>query len=132
MVNMKLHVSKDTIDLERSLPADINSWEPCHEWVPRPMALGTKYFLIMFSGHRRYADLAQWITWGSDVIPISIDLAIDSHHGNMFRDDLWKRLIWSRKVSGGHAGPPCETFSFARWPFLEDGQGPKRIETIRC
>ena len=82
--------------------------------------------------HRRFADLAQWITWGSDVIPISIDLAIDSHHGNILRDDIWKRLICSRKVTGGHAGPPCETLSFARWLLLEDGQRQQPLRTTQA
>jgi hypothetical protein len=53
LMDMKVHhVSKDTTDLERSLLADIR-WEPCHDWVPRPLALGTQYFLIMFTGDLR-------------------------------------------------------------------------------
>lgn len=66
------------------------------------------------------------------MIPISIDLAIDSHHGNILRDDIWKRLICSRKVTGGHAGPPCETLSFARWLLLEDGQRQQPLRTTQA
>ena len=126
------HVSKDTVDLEQKLLGEIKDWEPCHDWVPRPLAVGTKYFLIMFSGHRRFADIAQWISWNSDVIPISIDLTIDDCLGNILKDDIWKRLIWARKVTGGHAGPPCETFSFARWLMLENGQGPQPLRTTEA
>jgi len=66
------------------------------------------------------------------VIPISIDLASDSHHGNILRDDIWKRLICSRKVTGGHAGPPCETLSFARLLLLEDGQRQQPLRTTQA
>lgn len=51
---------------------------------------------------------------------------------NILKDDIWKRLIWARKVTGGHAGPPCETFSFARWLLLEDGQGPQPLRTTEA
>jgi hypothetical protein len=78
---MKLHhVGKDTFDFEQKLLREINEWEPGHDWIPRPLALGTKYFIIMYSGHRRFADLAQWISWNSEIIPISIDLAIHKQH----------------------------------------------------
>jgi len=130
---MKLHhVGKDTFDFEQKLLREINEWEPGHDWIPRPLALGTKYFIIMYSGHRRFADLAQWRSWKSEIIPISIDLAIHKQHGNILKDDIRKRLIWARKVTGGHAGPPCETFSFARWLLLEDGQGPQPLRNTEA
>jgi hypothetical protein len=87
-------------------------------------SLGTKYlyFLIMFSGHRRYADLAQWISmdhmgkWRKKWRHSHIHRPGNSHHGKR-----WK-IGPTRWLEA--AGPPCETFSFARWLFLEDGQGP--------
>eukprot|EP00435_Cladocopium_sp_Y103_P009786 s1038_g2.t1 len=115
-VDMKLHhVGRETSALEQRLLQRVNGWVPNHDFVPMPLADGRKFFLILFSGHRRPGDLAEWISWLSeDVIPIPIDLAVSKEHGNVFHDHLWQRLIVARKVSGGHAGPPCETFSLAR------------------
>ena len=57
--------------------------------------------------------------WSGKVIPISIDFAIDSIVGDVLENKLWQRLIMARKVIGGHGGPPCETFSCARWNQIE-------------
>lgn len=123
------NASKDTAELEQTLLSQAKQWSPDFAWVPRPLSLGTAYFLVLFSGHRRFADIAQWFTWKSNAVPICIDLAVDPLYGNIMRDDLWKRLIRARKVTGAHAGPPCETYSFARWIEVEHGGGPRPLRT---
>ena len=40
---------------------------------------------------------------------------------------LWDRLIRARKVAGAHGGPPCETFTSARWIELPDTCGPRPL-----
>ena len=61
-------------------------------------------------------DMATYFWWESNLIPICVDIAIDAEWGNLLKHGkLWLDLIYTRRVSGGHAGPPCETFSFARW-----------------
>eukprot|EP00435_Cladocopium_sp_Y103_P042136 s1102_g11.t1 len=124
------HVGKETSALEQRLLARVKGWVPNHDYVPLPLADGRKFFLILFSGHRRPGDLAEWISWLSEeVIPIPVDMAVSKQHGNVFHDHLWQRLIVARKVSGGHAGPPCETFSLARWIQFEEELFPRPLRT---
>ena len=109
------NVSQDIAAFEHKMLQQVADWEPDYAWVPRPLSCGTRYFLVLFSGHRRFADMAQWFSWTSDIVPICIDLAVDPVHGNVLKDALWVRLIRARKVTGAHAGPP------ARLTALPDG-----------
>ena len=85
--------------------------------------------MIVFSGHRRFEDLATFIWWKSDLIPICIDVAIDAEVGNILEDKLWRSLIHARRVAGGHAGPPCETYSLARWLEIENQLYPRPLRS---
>jgi hypothetical protein len=123
------NVSQDIAAFEHKMLQQVANWEPDFAWVPRPLSCGTRYFLVLFSGHRRFADMAQWFSWTSDIVPICIDLAVDPVHGNVLKDALWVRLIRARKVTGAHAGPPCETYSFARWLEIIGGGGRGRCVT---
>eukprot|EP00435_Cladocopium_sp_Y103_P046691 s371_g13.t1 len=124
------HVGLETAKVEKQLLENVKKWLPNYDYVPPPMADGRKFFLIFFAGHRRIGDLASWFSWlSADVIPIPIDLAIDTEQGNIFHDHLWKRLIVARKVIGGHGGPPCETFSLARWIQIADAVFPRPLRT---
>lgn len=107
------------------------SWRPNFDWVPRPLALGDKYVLLFFSGHRRDWDIATWLQHLGPLIPVCIDLAIHPVWGNALQDSAWIRLIQARKVAAAHAAPPCETYTEARWLFLEDGQGPRPLRTAQ-
>ena len=111
---------------ERQWKEEATCWEPPKEDVRRPLALGQHYFLIMFAGHRRVGDIASWMEWaGQDVIPLAIDLTIDKHYGDAALG-LWSELIVQRKIVGLHCGPPCETYSDARWLELLE-QNAKRM-----
>ena len=122
------NVNRDIAMLENTMLKDVGRWSPDFSWVPRPLSCGTRYFLVLFSGHRRFADIAQQLSWKSNIIQICVDLAVDPWHGNILRDTLWLQLIRARKVAGAHAGPPCETYTFARWIEVEGG-GPRPLRT---
>ena len=127
--NFHIHNAiEDAQKLERDIVSELPKWTPNDEFVPRPFALGQKYYLVFFSGHRRWADLPSWIQWQSDIVPISIDLAISESFGNLLQPQLWLDLIMSRKVIGGHGGPPCETFTDARW-LPHDRTFPRPLRT---
>ena len=124
----KIHnLAKDTSTLEKRLLHEATLWSPNHDWVPRPLATGEKFFLNLFSGHRRYGDLASWFQWDGRVIPISVDFAVDSEAGDALQLELWFRLIAARKVIGAHAGPPCETYTAARWNEIAGKPCPRPL-----
>ena len=105
----------------------LGQWRPNFDWVPRPLSDGARFFLNFFSGHRRVGDVASWFDWDGRVTPISIDLAIDEVQGDVLNTQFWYRLIAARKVVGGHGGPPCETYTAARWNQIEGRQCPRPL-----
>eukprot|EP00438_Fugacium_kawagutii_P006413 Skav224266 [mRNA] locus=scaffold2636:222766:224574:- [translate_table: standard] len=115
------HVIHDLAALETELKRTAKQLTPQPDWVPRPLADGRRFVLLLYSGHRRLNDMASWLTGASDLVPIPIDVAIDPIHGDVLGSTLWPRLVRARKVAAVHAGPPCETFSLARWIQTESG-----------
>lgn len=92
--------------------ARVQRWTPNFDWIPRPFSAGQKYVLILFSGHRRCADLGSRISWTSSLQPICVDLAWRPSLGDVLDDHVFLQMIKARRIV---AGPPCETFSMARW-----------------
>ena len=109
------NVIADTAKVENQLLHRATTWEKTGSHVPRPLTDGRRFVLLFFSGHRRMGDIASWIAWQGDLIPVCIDLAVHETHGDVARFGLWEALIRTGRVCAGHAGPPCETFSLARW-----------------
>eukprot|EP00435_Cladocopium_sp_Y103_P021751 s2648_g5.t1 len=109
------NVMKAIRDLEDHFLQQPKEWSPFFDWVPRPLAHGQKFCLILFSGHRRLGDISSWLHGDGTLMPIAVDLAVDMEHGNALQCGKWERLIMSGRVSGAHGAPPCETFSSARW-----------------
>ena len=101
--------------LELRWQQEAELWHPPAHDVPRPLVRDKLYFLVFFAGHRRYGDLICQLEWRGEVQPIPIDLTIDKVWGDAGRGGLWEALIRSGKVLGAHMGPPCETYSDARW-----------------
>jgi len=102
--------------LEQQWCKEAVQWKAPAPSVPRALSECHLYFLVFFSGHRRYGDLISWIEWTYEgVTPLPIDLAIDSFWGDARRGGLWADLIRSGRVAGAHFGPPCETYTDARW-----------------
>lgn len=63
--------------------------------------------------------------------PLPIDLAIDSFWGDARRGGLWADLIRSGRVAGAHFGPPCETYTDARWLEVIGEVGEETPETCQ-
>eukprot|EP00435_Cladocopium_sp_Y103_P017780 s237_g4.t1 len=124
------NVAYELANLEKKLKEQVSRWKNDALWVPKPLADGRKFMLILYSGHRRAHDIAQYVGWASDLIPISIDLVIDPEYGNLKDDSFWRALIAARKVSGAHAAPPCETFSLARWVDCVDQAAPRPLRDV--
>ena len=95
---------------------EAEEWSPPQAQVPKALSESRLFFLVFFSGHRRYGDLVSWIEWTcDDLVPLPIDLAIDSVWGDARKGGLWADLIRDGRVAGAHFGPPCETYMDARW-----------------
>ena len=52
---------------------------------------------------------------------------MDAEAGDLMKNDHWVRLITARKVVGGHGGPPCETYTSARWNQVEGMECPQLL-----
>ena len=115
------NVQEDTQELERALRRDAAAWQAPEVQVARPLSNGTLYVLILFSGHRRMHDIAYYLAARPDVQPITIDLAISEKWGNIMNAGLWLDLARAGRVLAAQAGPPCETFTEARWLPAPDG-----------
>ena len=94
-------------------------------------------FVHLFSGFRRQNDLQSCIeahTWVHNIetFCLSVDLCLQGAEGDLLdpiRIRWWRERILSRQVIGVGGGPPCETWSVARWlgsgpPPLRDRQSP--------
>jgi hypothetical protein len=66
------------------------------------------------------------------ILAISVDIAIDTVGGDLTNDatvSYWISEIRSGRVVYMVCGPPCETWSQARFLFLENGEGPPPLRT---
>ena len=120
------NVIEDLVQLEHSILEDGVRWDTDWHWIPPELPYNARFYLILFSGHRRHEDIACWATWTEGVFPVSIDTAIHKQHGNLHDIGFWVHLIVSGLVIGAHGAPPCETFSLARWLELLDAAGQRR------
>jgi hypothetical protein len=92
----------------------------------------TLCFIHMFSGFRRQGDLQHCVERHCvqgihHVFCISVDFCLQGSDGDLSSSQnlaFWKRQVSSGAVFGMGGGPPCETFSAAR--FLEGGPPPLR------
>ena len=113
----KFNIQERSTQIEEQLVCDAKNWFAPSS-IPHSLVMDTKYVLIFFSGHRRWGDIASWVSWlGTDnsVVPISVDIGLHAVYGDIYNGQLWERLIRARKVVAAHGGPPCETYSLARW-----------------
>ena len=109
------NVVEDTQKMERALVAEVNQWTPHYDYVPRPLAQNMKYILVFFSGHRREGDIVSNLQGIENIQAIPIDLAISTKFGNVLNDKVWIDLARARRIIAAQAGPPCETYTEARW-----------------
>lgn len=89
-------------------------------------------FVHFFSGYRRPDDLHAVIEStplpeGGQLLAISVDMCMQRKDGNLASDSAtcwWIARVKSGQIVGAGGGPPCETFTAAR--FLPDGPRPLR------
>ena len=119
-------------------------WSVPEERIPRPCSR-ERIFLHIFSGRRRVGDLQFYMEKvfvsichdGSTLCVVSLDLVIDDQYGDVRRPEtqaFWRHGVLAGWVLGALCGPPCETWSQAR--FVEDelhpGRGPRPLRDREC
>ena len=106
---------------------------PDHQAIHRPCTK-ERIFLHVFSGRRREGDLQffmeklydQTCMDGTTLCVVSLDLIIDRDWGNVRRpatQAFWLHGVKSGWVCGALCGPPCETWSQARYANHPEDQG---------
>lgn len=103
------------------------------------------WIIHLFSGRRREADVHEWIAhYAEEMLPsfrvrvLSCDTAVDGQWGNLGPGANFQvilKLALQGLFAGSLAGPPCETWSAARYEQLvaEDGavkQGPRPLRSF--
>ena len=92
-------------------------------------------FVHFFSGFRRPHDLhavieSTQLEGTSQLLVISVDMCMQKKDGNLATDtatNWWINRVRAGQVVGAGGGPPCETYTAAR--FLPDGPRPLRTGT---
>ena len=111
---------------------DVSCSGPSTELVPRCIDRPVFVVLHLFSGVRRSGDFQQHLQWlwpadTAQLLVLSVDIALDPVYGNLASADAiawWQARIRDGQVRGWLGGPPCETWSVAR--YLPDGPPPLR------
>ena len=125
----KVNIPQRLADQEHSWQDEVGDWKPPAEQIPRVFFPVEVFYLVLFSGHRRFDDIATQI-WKLDfgprsVWPLCLDLCLDQKQGNLLDLEVqafWKSQIHQGRVIGCHSSPPCETYTEARHIPLPDGQ----------
>ena len=114
--------------------------------IPRPCTK-ERVFLHVFSGRRREGDLQFYMEKlfdqmdmdGATLCVVSLDLVIDKQWGNVRNpatQAFWLHGAQSGWVCGALCGPPCETWSQARFADLDEASerghrhGPRPLRDI--
>lgn len=115
--------------------------QPDRQMIPRPIGK-ERVFLHAFSGRRRLGDLQHYLeaafsrnAEGVLLHVISMDVVIDQEWGNACKPetrDFWLRGALNGYVHGGLCGPPCETWSQARFADLgiEGARQPRPLRSL--
>eukprot|EP00438_Fugacium_kawagutii_P004341 Skav207878 [mRNA] locus=scaffold664:429090:430280:+ [translate_table: standard] len=126
--------------------AEVASREPGLHRPPPAVPRGfhrVRYVLHAYSGRRRFGDVQHYIDLmtkqqnkvdGILVMVLSVDLVIDPRWGNLCAveaQDHWLSAIKQGQIVGLLAGPPCSTWSRARWVALEAHTGRRGPRPVR-
>eukprot|EP00435_Cladocopium_sp_Y103_P027077 s1060_g6.t1 len=111
--------------------------------IPRPVGR-ERVFLHAFSGRRRPGDLQHYLEAafardadGLLLHVVSMDVVIDERWGdarNLHTQRFWLEGVLSGYVLGGLCGPPCETWSQARFAEVDStlGKGPRPVRSAEA
>lgn len=124
--------SAPTVPSQDDMDKRIAALQIYHRRPAVPRLLGKeRVFLHAFSGRRRAGDLQHYLEAafarqadGTILHVVSMDVVIDKEWGNARRQstrDFWLRGALSGFVQGGLCGPPCETWSQARFVDMPGG-----------
>jgi len=135
--SMSLHLTDQTLP---TVECELEQQElmPCASQASSPGRVfhaPILYILHLFSGQRREGDIQYWIEHQLNkplnrdycVVVLSIDIVNDAVKGDLTRQDtlaLWIGMIRDRHVLGLIAGPPCETWTVARFMAVEGMRNP--------
>eukprot|EP00438_Fugacium_kawagutii_P008683 Skav210826 [mRNA] locus=scaffold1597:393139:398030:- [translate_table: standard] len=94
-------------------------------------------FVHFFSGYRRHGDLhtildQQSLESGVQLFTLSVDLCMQRESGDLARPAAykwWRSRALAGQLMGCGGGPPCETYTAARW---NDEQGPRPLRDRAC
>ena len=91
-------------------------------------------FVHLFSGHLREADLEDWLSayfadagYMIEVVNVDVGFLGDHNLADEVVGAEWRRRAAAGEFDGGHAGPPCGTWSRVR--FRTGGPPPLRLRT---
>ena len=127
--------AQPTVPSQEEIDSRIEAAQIIHDRRAIPPPLGReRVFLHAFSGRRRPGDLQHYLEEafarqadGVLLHVVSMDIVIDKEWGDARRQttrDFWLRGALSGFVQGGLCGPPCETWSQAR--FVDLGEADER------
>eukprot|EP00438_Fugacium_kawagutii_P022429 Skav232856 [mRNA] locus=scaffold2451:21985:25866:+ [translate_table: standard] len=116
---------------EADLKGYPTTWTPT---ISSPVQIDLTIVLHMFSGRRRRLDFHDWVQhMYGDCTPylciVSLDLAIDDAM-DIYQMKVWQSVLAAAASGAIRAllvGPPCESWSSARYHQLEDGKGPRPV-----
>ena len=105
--------------------------------VPRPPKREQMFILHFFSGARRAGDLQEQfekarVEYPMNVEVLSLDVANDALWGDLTRPGtvaFWLGAIRDGWVAGVWAGPPCETWSAARYLPVQARDPPRPLRS---
>ena len=94
-----------------------------------------RYVLHLFAGVRRDHDVHSLLDHvrvpdGTTIVVASLDIVLSKQYGDLLHpgtQDHWLRAAKEGMVHATISGPPCESWSIARWHANEGYQGPKPI-----
>lgn len=124
-------------DQEPSRPSFPTRLDASCVQMPRHIVMPTQFILHFFSGRRRASDLQchleqQAFKLGCKICVLSLDVAVDSQLGNLGTQqalEFWVDKSLRGFIHSFMAGPPCETFTRAR--FRAGGPPPLRSRAHR-
>ena len=90
-----------------------------------------------FSGFRREGDIHDIIGQrvaisGEHIFTLSVDLCMKRQHADLAKPGAlpwWQARAASGQIVCAGGGPPCDTYTAARYHALEDGTGPRPLRS---